>query len=105
MEDHDSQRKPKKHKHKHKRKHTHEDYKRDDTESKRHKSGTGEPKHADHSDYQRGAEYLQELSDQTFASKRDQSNDQGIPDYDFKWEQHRYTLNQIFFTDDDYVKR
>ncbi len=28
-----------------------------------------------------------------------------LSDFDFSWEQHRYTLNQIFFTDSDYIKR
>ena len=102
MEDHDSRRSHQENKHKQKRKHTSHDYEREGTQTKRHKHVTQEEQAQKHTT-QDDEDRYQKHSGRN--SELDQPNDNTIPVHDFNWEQHRYTLNQIFFTDDDYIKR
>ncbi len=35
----------------------------------------------------------------------EQEESESLPDYEINWEHYRHALNQIFFTDADYIKR
>ena len=103
-----------KHKHKHKRKHKSGGYESDDSHDKRrrkYETETAEeyrPKNIKrdrHYDCGDDRDYDNKHYNRSGGDEAELQDSEEIPDYDFDWEQHRYTLNQIFFTDDDYVKR
>ena len=116
MADNDHHRRDKKHKHKHKhkRKHKSGDYESDDSHDKRrrkYETETAEEyqpkniKRDTHYDCDDGRDYDNKQNNRGGDDEAELQESEEIPDYDFDWEQHRYTLNQIFFTDDDYIKR
>ena len=116
MADNDHHRKEKKHKHKHRHKRKHESggYESGDSNDKRRRNYETEtaeeyqPKNIKrdrHYDGDDGGNWDNKHYNRSGDAETELRDTEEIPDYDFNWEQHRYTLNQIFFTDDDYVKK